>query len=100
MADRQRERRDRREDDGVFRRRDPIDYALVAVVTLLAYLELPVRPAIRRGLRSLPGRAAVVLQRANEADPTFRAGVAVLAVAAVGLLALVVLGTVLPALRR
>lgn len=62
------------------RERDAVDYALLGAVTLLAYLHLPFRPAIRESLRGVAGTAV----RHVERSPTLAAGVAVVVVAAVG----------------
>ena len=51
---------------GVMRQRDAVDYALLSAVTLLVYLQLPFRPAIRRVLRGAAGTAV----RYAEGSPT------------------------------
>jgi hypothetical protein len=61
----ERERHERRR----FRRRDPIDYAVVAVVALLVYLHLPFRPAIRSTLRAVAALPASLPSFAGVAVP-------------------------------
>ncbi|MFB6154543.1 MAG: hypothetical protein ABEJ22_01525 [Haloferacaceae archaeon] len=84
----------------LLRQPDLLDYLLVGTVTVLAYLELPFRPAIRRWLRSIPARLAALWEQLNQADPTKKAGFAVLAAVVVGFTFVVFVSEVLPSHRK
>ncbi|QLG61565.1 hypothetical protein [Halorarum salinum] len=49
------------------RERDAVDYALVGAVTLLLYLRLPFRPAIRDRLRWIVDSVATWIEESPEA---------------------------------
>lgn len=67
---------------------DTLDYAFVVAITVLAYLNLPWRPEIRRGLREGVSTAASLLSPTPES--------LVVSVAVVGVALLVLLVEVLP----
>ncbi|EJN58428.1 hypothetical protein [Halogranum rubrum] len=71
---------------------DTLDYAFIVVLTVLVYIHLPWRPAIRRGLRS---GASTAVSIGNSLFPPSPESI-VVAVAAIGVVLLVVLFEVLP----